>query len=158
MDLVSSLFFRLAVESDLADVVVNEEASYEVPWRRQMFLDCFAEQFEFWVIEYQGQIVGHIIWQHVLDESHLLNICIVRSHQGKGWGREAMSFWLDSSINDDKSVLLLEVRFSNEPAHSLYLSLGFREVGVRKNYYRLPDDGREDGRVMAKTLCSSESP
>ena len=35
----------------------------------------------------------------------------------------------------------LEVRASNAPAIALYTSLGFKEYGVRKNYYTSP---RED--------------
>ena len=34
--------------------------------------------------------------------------------------------------------ILLEVRESNTAARSLYDSLGFRPVGVRKNYYKNP--------------------
>ena len=40
-------------------------------------------------------------------------------------------------------VALLEVRPSNVAAVDLYRSLGFNEVGIRRNYYPA-DDGRED--------------
>lgn len=43
----------------------------------------------------------------------------------------------------------LEVRVSNLPARSLYGLLGFREAGVRRGYYREPD---EDALVMTTEL------
>ena len=48
----------------------------------------------------------------------------------------------------------LEVRVSNTPARTLYEKLGFRAVGVRKKYYRLPV---EDAVVMKKQLNKGEN-
>jgi ribosomal-protein-alanine N-acetyltransferase len=49
------------------------------------------------------------------------------------------------------SALFLEVRPSNVVAGSLYDSLGFNEIGLRKNYY--PSHiGHEDARVLAVDL------
>ena len=39
----------------------------------------------------------------------------------------------------------LEVRASNTPAQALYKAAGFREAGLRKNYYQNP---AEDGLIM----------
>ena len=47
--------------------------------------------------------------------------------------------------------MVLEVRRSNSPALCLYDSLGFSEIGIRKNYY--PNrNGREDAIIMGATL------
>ena len=43
--------------------------------------------------------------------------------------------------------LTLEVRASNGPARQLYESLGFLQVGLRKNYYRNP---KEDALILRK--------
>jgi ribosomal-protein-alanine N-acetyltransferase len=43
----------------------------------------------------------------------------------------------------------LEVRRSNAPAIALYLALGYRQIGVRPNYYA---EEREDAIVMVKQL------
>ena len=43
----------------------------------------------------------------------------------------------------------LEVRPSNAAAVSLYGSVGFEEVGLRKNFYRAPV---EDALIMTRTL------
>ena len=48
-------------------------------------------------------------------------------------------------------MLFLEVRPSNVVAARLYESMGFNEVGVRKDYYPAPI-GHEDARVLALDL------
>lgn len=55
--------------------------------------------------------------------------------QGHGMGRklaEALLAVADEAPGD----IFLEVRVDNEPAISLYESLNFEKVGLRKNYYR----------------------
>jgi [ribosomal protein S18]-alanine N-acetyltransferase len=49
------------------------------------------------------------------------------------------------------ATLLLEVRPSNSAAIQLYHSVGFNEIGVRKNYYPAPQ-GREDALMLALHL------
>ena len=36
--------------------------------------------------------------------------------------------------------LFLEVRSRNVPAIKLYTAYGFKEIGIRKNYYKDPQD------------------
>ena len=43
------------------------------------------------------------------------------------------------------------MRPSNRVAGTLYASLGFREIGLRKDYYPA-EFGNEDARVLALTL------
>ena len=52
--------------------------------------------------------------------------------------------------------LLLEVSALNLSAKKLYLSRGFNEVAVRKNYYR-QISGPEDAILMRKLLSSTET-
>ena len=56
------------------------------------------------------------------------------AYQRHGIGRGMMSRLLDFAGPD--SAVYLEVRTDNEPAISLYRSLGFVSVGLRKRYYR----------------------
>ena len=46
--------------------------------------------------------------------------------------------------------VLLEVRPSNYAARSLYNKLGFKVLGIRRNYYI---DPREDAMLMGKSLA-----
>ena len=51
--------------------------------------------------------------------------------------------------------IFLEVRPTNFRAIKLYISMGFNEIGKRRNYYPTKI-GREDALILAKTLLKEE--
>jgi len=56
---------------------------------------------------------------------------------------------IEWSRNNGSEMLFLEVRLSNISAQNLYLKLGFNEIGMRENYYRLSGGRREDALIFA---------
>ena len=60
----------------------------------------------------------------------------------RGIGEELIKSLVREGIKKKLSFITLEVRESNENARKLYAKQGFKEVGRRKRFYRLPD---EDG-------------
>ena len=95
--------------------------------------------------------MGFAIVQRVLDEAHLLNICVKPSKQGKGLGKAILQHVIDYANSISAVIILLEVRSSNERAQQLYLNSGFNEMSVRKGYYPAKE-GREDAILMAMDL------
>jgi ribosomal-protein-alanine N-acetyltransferase len=67
----------------------------------------------------------------------------------QGIGRSLCEASMRWAAERGASRALLEVRVSNDAARALYESLGFREVAVRRGYYREPD---EDGLTMERVL------
>lgn len=67
-------------------------------------------------------------------EFEIHTIGVDPAYQRHGIGRGMLSRLLDFAGRE--SVVYLEVRTDNEPAISLYRSVGFVNVGVRKRYYR----------------------
>jgi ribosomal-protein-alanine N-acetyltransferase len=145
---MGELHFRAATRDDIAQVLANEVAAYQVPWGKQALMDSLQTQYQFWLAVFESRIIGHLIFQSVLDESHLLNICIHPRHQGHGWGKQLIAFWLEQCRKQSIQRLFLEVRVSNEKAINLYQKYGFKRISRRKNYYPLPGNQREDGLVM----------
>ncbi|NVJ61040.1 MAG: ribosomal protein S18-alanine N-acetyltransferase [Gammaproteobacteria bacterium] len=152
-----SYSFRLASRQDIAAVLVNETTAYEMPWGKQALIDSLNEQYQFWVIESRREqkIIGHLIYQVILDESHLLNICVHPREQGKGLGKATMDFWVQQCLIAGCKELWLEVRSSNTVAQKMYQSLNFKAISTRKNYYPLPGNLREDGLIMSRNLPES---
>ncbi len=142
---------RLMQEQDLDQVVANELHSYAFPWTRGIFLDCLNARHECWVGSLERDLIGHAVVSVVAGEGHLLNLCVRRDLQGKGYGRELALHMIERAHTRGASALFLEVRPSNLVAGNLYESLGFKEVGKRKNYYS-SHVGHEDARVLALDL------
>jgi len=61
---------------------------------------------------------------------------------------------LDRAIELEANMATLEVRVSNVTAQSLYQKYGFRQVGLRRRYYR---DSDEDALIMSTERLTSAS-
>ena len=139
--------------ADLDQVVANERQAFAVPWSPGAFADCLDAGYECWVAGVDHRLVGHGILSITADEAVLLNVCIVPSAQGLGYGRALTNQLIACASAAGAGKVFLEVRISNAPAMTLYDALGFREVGRRRNYYQ-GDAGPEDALVMALDLAA----
>lgn len=137
--------------SDLSTVLKVERSAYPIPWSESVFETSLAGSDECWLLEFQGVQCGHAVISNVLDEVHLLNICISPAYGRRGLGRVLLRHLISRAINRKASVFFLEVRASNASAIELYFSEGFNEVGVRPNYYP-GQSGREDALLMTLEL------
>jgi ribosomal-protein-alanine N-acetyltransferase len=136
---------------DLDRVIENETRSYAFPWTRGVFSDCLKSHHECWVAVREDDLIGHGILSIGANEAHLLNVCVRRDQQGNGLGRQIVVHMIHRAERRGAAVIYLEVRPSNRVAGSLYASLGFREIGLRKDYYPA-ELGNEDARVLALSL------
>jgi len=143
--------FRAMQLDDLPSVIENERQSYSHPWSEGIFADCVKSGHECWLFLNRDSVAGHGILSIVADESHLLNVCVKPSLRGRGYGRILVEYMLDRARLQLVSCVFLEVRPSNLIAYKLYESMGFNEVGLRKDYYPAKS-GREDAIVFAKEL------
>tara|TARA_R110002126_G_scaffold7763_5_gene37642 strand:- start:619 stop:1197 length:579 start_codon:yes stop_codon:yes gene_type:complete len=92
-------------------------------------------------------LLGFAIVQQIVDEVTLLDICLLPSQQGKGYGKLLLNAVMASAKASGAVVLMLEVRESNLAARTLYQKAGFIESGRRKGYY-LIEGGKEDAILM----------
>ena len=145
------LTFRPMQAGDLDQVLENETRSYAFPWTRGVFSGCLKAGDECWVAERDDVMIGHAVLSIAAKEAHLLNVCVRRDQQGQGLGRQMVAFMLGCARDRGAGMVYLEVRASNRVASDLYLSLGFREVGRRKEYYPA-ELGSEDAVVLVLTL------
>lgn len=129
-------YLRLMDETDLHQVHEIEQKSYDFPWTLNGFEKSLDQGLNYVFCDIDNRMLGYCCILPVLDEAHILNICVAPNFQRKGVAKQAFLSILDGLKNRDFKVVLLEVRESNYPAQSLYKQLGFTEDGVRKGYYR----------------------
>jgi len=90
-------------------------------------------------------IVGMVgIWLMV-DEAHIVTIAVPESHRRRRIGELLLIAAIELANINDRPVVTLECRTSNEAAQALYEKYGFRRVGVHRRYY---SDNQEDAAIM----------
>ena len=140
--------------TDIAAVSRIEKLTHIQPWSENVLTDCYHSDYLCLVAEendYQKELKGYIILSQVLDEAHLLNLCVSLKYQGFGLGRELTARGIKEVVKRGARKMFLEVRRSNMRAISLYESFGFSEIGIRTNYYQ-GSSMSEDAVVMASVL------
>ena len=137
---------------DVPAVMDIETEAYTHPWTEGIFKDCLRVGYCSWICVDEGRLLGYVVMSVAVGEAHILNICVKKSEQGKGFGRRILRHVLRVAAEHDADTCLLEVRPSNGPAVHLYEDLGFNEVGRRKDYYPTQDQGKEDALIFAKAL------
>lgn len=140
---------------DLIAIHAIENVANQFPWSLKNFEDSLNAGYQGWVVREQSRIIGYALVQHVLDEAHLLNICVHPQQQGRGLGRQLLNAVIDAVSLRGSNLMVLEVRRSNRRAQELYLSAGFNEMSIRRGYYPAAQ-GREDAVLMGMTLFNTD--
>ena len=143
--------FAPMVLSDLDAVLCIEQQACHFPWSRGNFIDSITSGYLCQVYRSDEDILGYFILMMAADEAHLLNIVVAPTHQGKKLGAHLLHQAMMMAQDAGGRILLLEVRPSNAAALALYRRVGFRQIGVRRNYYR-DTEGSEDAVVMSRAL------
>ena len=138
-------------EEDIDIVLDIERQSNPYPWTINNFKDCIEKGYYSLVLKEAKQVIGFAILSVSTEESHLLNIGLTALRRGQGLGRELLEKMIMAAEVMGSKKIFLEVRVSNIIAIDLYKASGFKEIGLRKNYYRIKD-GREDAILMSKSL------
>ena len=142
---------RPMLGSDIAAVFTIEERVYPFGWTLGIFEDCLRVHYSCWVMELGSELVGYAVLSAAAGEAHILNVAVHPEYQGRGLGRQLMHFLLDTAREHQADTVFLEVRPSNRTAIRLYDSMGFNQVGLRRDYYPAKL-GREDAIIMACTV------
>jgi len=143
--------FRPMQLPDLDAIMVIEPQIYPYPWTRGNFSDSLNSGYSAWVLAEREQIIAYALMMMVLDEAHLLNLSVAKSHQKQGLGRLLLEHMLQIAKNHRAANMFLEVRTSNISAIALYENVGFNEMAIRRGYYPAAN-GREDAVLMGLAL------
>lgn len=142
---------RDAVPGDLEAVVAIEAASFSNPWSVRSFRALLGRSNTFIPVaesEEEG-ILGYAVFWWAAVQGELANLAVREEHRGRGIGSALLTRVQDHARSVGVESLFLEVRISNQAARHLYSNRGFREVAVRRDYYRKP---REDALILVKAL------
>ncbi|KUK10478.1 MAG: [SSU ribosomal protein S18P]-alanine acetyltransferase [Clostridia bacterium 41_269] len=148
---MDSLTIQPMMPEHLDEVLKIEEVSFPSPWSKQAYLNelLFNDFAHYFVCTLKGCVIGYIGMWIVIDEGHITTIAVAPEYRGKRIAEKMLKFAADYAGKFGAEKLVLEVRVSNLSAQKLYRRMGFKNIGVRKEYY---SDSREDAIVMFKPI------
>lgn len=135
---------------DASKVAAIERGIFSDPWSESFFQDLLGRAAT-WarVAERGGAIAGYAVTVVHGVEADLENIAVVPAQRRAGVAVALLEDGMREAAGRGARRLSLEVRVSNDAAQALYRAYGFRLAGLRRGYYRQPD---EDALVMARAL------
>jgi ribosomal-protein-alanine N-acetyltransferase len=137
--------------ADVARVAEIEAAAFTSPWKADTFHTLLERPgAELWVLDEPGDgVVAYAVVWCILDQGELANIAVAEAFRRRGYGAYLLSRVVEVARERGVESLYLEVRVSNAGAADLYRAFGFKEIGVRRDYY---DHPREDALLMVMRL------
>lgn len=140
-------------KGDIPFVLEIENLSFANPWREYSFkgeIENYPISNPYVVVRKEEEkVIGYIIYWLLNQEVQISNIAIHPQYRRMGIGEAVLLEIMDQFRKQGIKYVLLEVRPSNIPARFLYNKLGFKVMGIKKNYYHQPP---EDALVMGKSL------
>ena len=150
------LSLRPMLLDDIDTIMQIEPTIYSHPWTRGNFSDSLNSSYSAWVLEDKNDVIGYALMMMVMDEAHLLNLSVAKTHQKQGLGRYLLEHMLKIAKGHKAANMFLEVRPSNISATALYENMGFCEMAVRRGYYpadpKVSKTGREDAVLMGLAI------
>lgn len=130
-------------ELALAIYEILQDAYASSPWSlEQVEADLKRDEVTYLVATEANQILGFLAWQDLFGELEITNLAVKKAATGQGVASSLLA-----QLPEGQGAIFLEVRQSNQAAQHLYKKFGFRELGLRKNYYHEP---REDALIMKR--------
>jgi ribosomal-protein-alanine N-acetyltransferase len=87
-----------------------------------------------------GRVVGFCGFWRVVDEIHINNLAVLPEYRRQGIASLILGRVFAEGRRAGAGRATLEVRRSNEIARRLYERFGFTVAGVRRGYYRNPEE------------------
>lgn len=144
----SNLYIDIMNLSDLEKIKDVLENDFDDFWNYNIFKsELNNPNSTYFVIKENDLIVGFTGILIVLDEADITNIVVKKDHRGKGISNLLLEKIIDFCIEKQINKINLEVNSANIVAINLYKKFGFKEVSLRKKYYK-----DNDGLLFTKNL------
>ena len=141
---------RTMASVDLPRIDELEHKLFADPWPRGSFLDALADPRAVCLVAERGEgVAGYLVATALPPVAELQNLGTAPEQQRAGVARALVDALIDTCRARGVRELALEVRVSNGAAQALYRSHGFQLVGLRRGYYRRPE---EDALLMARKV------
>ena len=131
--------YRLANAFDLAIFVsLDKELFPYSPWSSSQYKEEFSSPTRHFVVAVDADqnIIGYAgVFAPGAAEADILTVGVVPEHRGKGIAKALMALITNWAKEQGTTAMMLEVKIDNLQAISLYESLGYSTLNIRKDYF-----------------------
>ena len=125
--------------------ISNDLNNYDDFWTFGVFKDELSNSNCHYIVAVEDEaIIGFGGISVVLDEANINNIAVRVDKRNNKIGSRILKNLIETSKSLNCSFITLEVNIKNLPAIKLYENFGFKNLGIRKNYY----NGQTDAYIM----------
>lgn len=149
---------RPGVAGDAAELLARRADPTVARWWGPADRDEIADKLagrddaEFLVVEVAAAVAGGIQFSEFGGEEFRhagIDIFLGAGFQGRGLGREAIALLVAYLFGErGHHRLIIDPAVANEPAVRCYRAVGFRPVGVMREYQQMEDGRWQDGLLM----------
>ncbi|QIW10271.1 GNAT family N-acetyltransferase [Francisella sp. LA112445] len=138
----------LNLDSSYFDKVISliRLSDKDFSWSDQQILDSLSQDLTIGLID-NGKLKALAVFSCIFETAELLYICVDKSNQNQGLGAEVLRESFVYLLNQKVTEVFLEVDVNNHVAIKLYNKLGFKEISIRKNYYKKQDGSYSDALI-----------
>ena len=133
---------------DISQVAEIERQIFSIPWSEKAFRDSMEGDNTIYIVAKENDnVAGYAGMYLSFEEGNITNVAVNPLSRRKGIGEKIVRDILNRAYEKGVRDVFLEVRETNSVAIALYEKIGFKEEGIRKNFYDKP---RENALIMWK--------
>lgn len=140
--------FRRSNPFDAPKIARLEELCFPDPWSERDIQDLICTEGAMCFSAVDGdRLIAYVTGRIIAPEGEIYRVAVDPEYRQRGIGYRLLDYAMKTSRGDGLETTFLEVRVSNIAARNLYTAYGFKEVSIRKSYYKNPT---EDAVIMLK--------
>jgi ribosomal-protein-alanine N-acetyltransferase len=132
---------RRSLPKDVSEIALMEREAFEDAWSDSDILSaiCTEGSMCYSALNEKG-VIAYIIGRKISPEGEIYRIATKAEYRRRGIAYRLLDYAVKCERGVGVENIFLEVREKNIPARKLYTAYGFKEIGVRKRYYKDPED------------------
>lgn len=134
--------------------IAEQVFNYGSPWTEDQYEETLArDMLVFFVAEIDNRLIGYIGGQLLFSEGEIYTLAVSEDFQKQRVAYHLLERFKEECEEQGSRTIFLEVRKSNQVAQRFYEKNLFKEISVRKNYYKKPV---EDALIMRYIMRKKE--
>ncbi|TDT70518.1 ribosomal-protein-alanine N-acetyltransferase [Hypnocyclicus thermotrophus] len=130
--------------NDITQLLDIETVSFITPWDKKLYNSMLKNnRYHLYGAFLDINLIGYIVLYDSIDIIEVIKIATSKNYRKTGVASHLLQFSIDKYNLD----FMLEVRTSNINAINLYKKFNFKDISIRKNYYK---DTNEDAVIMKR--------